>query len=117
MASWGVAIGQGVSAALIDVNALAFCKEESGFDMEDSVLCNDTLYHTMNTTGALLWFLLGIIIITVLVLSDPARFQETDAPKESVEDGKPIPAEKTTSNPEEHNTDKEVVEEFDDFIV
>ena len=120
-----IAIGQIVTAAIISQDTLQFCGE---YDMEDTAMCDVTLYQVMNSVGAVLWILAGI---TVYTLSDsnwgmarsssihPSLHHADQVPKETrsirvAPDGKSITTQIVTTNPDGSKNVTETVEEFED---
>jgi hypothetical protein len=119
-----IAIGQIVTAAIISQDTLQFCGE---YDMEDSAMCDVTIYRVMNSVGAVLWIHAGIIVCT---LSDSnwgmtrsssihPSLHADEVPKETrsirvAPDGKSITTQIVTTNPDGSKNVTETVEEFED---
>lgn len=119
-----IAIGQIVTAAVISQDTLQFCGE---YDMEDTAMCDVTLYQVMNSVGAVLWIFAGIIVCT---LSDSnwgmtrsssihPSLHTDEVQKETrsirvAPDGKSITTQIVTTNPDGSMNVTETVEEFED---
>lgn len=123
--AWLVAIGQIVTAAVMNEDMLQFCSEDSDFDMEDTTMCNMTLYRVMNSVGAILWILAGIIVCTIpdprMEAIRPASRSvaphDGNATTTASPDGKSITTKTTTMNPDGSMNVAETVERLDDCEV